>query len=57
MKESGQYCINCMKKKEGAGACPYCGFDAGGYMPRPHQLPPETIIPWAWSPETTGCPM
>lgn len=44
MKESGQYCINCMKKKEGAGACPYCGFDAGGYMPRPHQLPPETIL-------------
>ena len=37
-------CMGCMRKWEGTGACPYCGFELSGYIPSPHHLPPGTVL-------------
>lgn len=37
-------CMGCMQEIKEKGPCPHCGFDAAGYTPSPHHLPPETIL-------------
>ncbi len=42
---SDYFCVNCMNRiPVRADVCPMCGFHQSSYMPRPHHIPPMTIL-------------
>lgn len=44
MLNPDQLCMGCMREKEQAGPCPYCGFDEETAPRAPHFLPYRTIL-------------
>ena len=38
------YCPYCMSKTDGDAPCPKCGLTEGAYQPKPHHLPPGSIL-------------
>ena len=37
-------CISCFAPLSGGPVCPRCGFDNAAYRPKPHHLPPGTVL-------------
>ena len=38
------YCPYCMSPAAEGSPCPGCGLTAGSYRPKPHHLPPGTVL-------------
>ena len=41
---SDKACVSCFAPLSGGPVCPRCGFDNAAYRPKPHHLPPGTIL-------------